>query len=64
MLIVSSTHLSLTRQDKRDGTSMFMYRGQAMQALSKALADPVTAVSDENIAAVINLAGHEVGTGV
>ena len=60
-LLVSSYHYAETREDKRDETSALVTRGQAIRALNEALADPVQATSDDNIAAVINLAGHEVG---
>lgn len=59
-LLVSSTHYAATRIDKRDETWILDSRGRAIRALNKALADPDQAISDENIAAVINLAGHEV----
>ena len=61
-LLVSSTHYADTRKDKRDETWVLINRGQAIQALNEAVADPNQAISDENIAAVINLAGHEVST--
>lgn len=63
-LLVSSTHYTATRVDKRDETWVLVNRGQAIQALNKALADSDQAISDENIAAVINLAGHEVSASI
>lgn len=63
-LLVSSTHYAATRADKRDETWILDSRGRAVRALNKALADPDQAISDENIAAVINLAGHEVSANI
>lgn len=57
---MSSSHYAATRIDKRDETWVLVNRSHAIQALNEALADPHQAISDENIAAVINLAGHEV----
>lgn len=61
-LLVSSTHYAASRKDQRDETNVLIHRSQAVLALNDALADPELAVSDDNIAAVINLAGHEVST--
>ncbi len=59
---MSSTHYAASRKDQRDETNVLIHRSQAVLALNDALADPELAVSDDNIAAVINLAGHEVST--
>ena len=63
-LLVSSTHYAATRDDKRDETWVLVNRSRAVQALNEALADPDQAISDETIAAVINLAGHEVSANI
>lgn len=59
-LLVSSTHYAATRVDRGAETWILISRGQAIRALNEALADSDQATSDDNIAAVINLAGHEV----
>lgn len=62
VLAHSASHMAYLRQERSDSVTALTHKMAAIRLVNKSLNDPVKAVSDENISAVMRLLTFEVCT--